>query len=325
MNGDMPIGQFNTVAAERFAAQVEALTDGTIKISFHPACSLFTDELAPGALASGAIELAQMGIGGEIEALVPEVLPLAGPSYTDMDWFYRFMYDKDGGGGWAEAIVEPAYARANIKWLASLPYAPEFAVMTNKEVTSVDDYEGLKLRASGKSYAAFMEGTGAKPLVMSSSDVYMAIQRGTIDGGVSGATTFISRKWYEVADYCQTLGAGPHSLTLVANLDFWNSLTADQQAAIMKAAKATEIWTCEQALADHEKCLAELTEKGVEVFRFEVGEPEWERLMVAGEAPAEAILKQGLGEYFAETMQMLEATKDGTMTWREAIEASMGN
>jgi len=323
MNGDMPVGHFNTIAAERFAAAVEAGTDGTIKVSFYPAAQLFSDELAPGAIADGAVEFAQMGVGGEIQALVGETAVLTGPSYTDMDWYHRLMYDEKGGGGFSADVLEPAYEESNIKYLAGLPYSPEFGCMTIEEVTKPADYAGFKIRTSDKSYASLMEGNGASPVIMSSSDVYMAIQRGTIEGGISGATSFVARKWFEVAGYCQMLSSGPNTQTLIANLDFWNSLTAGQKDVVMKAAKATEIWDCVQAIADNDKSIAILEDNGVQVFRFEIGSPEWEELVANGAPLVDAIIVELMGQKNFDTYQkMLADTKDGTMTWQEAIEQS---
>jgi len=320
MNGDMPVGHFTTVAAERFAAAVTASTDFDVK--FYPAGQLYSDDVAPDALQEGACVLAQMGVGGEIEATVPETIILSGPTYTDMDWFYRFMYDVEGGGGWAYEVLEPAFERVGIKWLASSPYSPDFGCMTTKKITSAADYKGMKLRTPDKGFAALFQGNGASPVVMSSSDVYMAIERGTIDGGVSGTTSFVSRKWYEVADYCMTLGTGPNIQMLLANLEWWNSLDKDTQDAVWQAAKDMEIWACEAALKDQVDSVQALKDNGVEVGAFVVGTPAWQELKGSSDATVAAVMKEALGGYYDVTQQLLTATEDGTMTWVEAINKS---
>ena len=319
MNGDMPVGHFTTVGAENFAKQLTA--NGSVDVKFYPAGQLFADDVAPNALAKGTLQLAQMGVGGEIEALVPETIILSGPTYTDMDWFYRFMYDTKGGGGWSEKVLEPAFAKQGIKWLATSPYSPDFGVMTTKEVKSIEDYKGMKLRTPDKGYAAIFEALGASPVVMSSSDVYMGIQRNTIDGGVSGLTSFVSRKWFEVAKYAQTLGSGPNIQMLLANLEFWNSLSPEEQTSLMKAAKETELWWMDAAIKDHEASKKKLEDNGVTVTEFKVGTPEWEKLKSQSAPNVEKIMRDALKDNYDTTMSLFDATKNGTMTWKEAVES----
>jgi C4-dicarboxylate-binding protein DctP len=320
MNGDMPVGHFTTVEAENFANDVTANTNFDVK--FYPAGQLYADDVAPDALQEGACVLAQMGVGGEIEATVPETIILSGPTYTDMDWFYRFMYDTAGGGGWAYEVLEPSFERVGIKWLASSPYSPDFGCMTITPVMTVADYQGMKLRTPDKGFAAVFEGLGASPVVMSSSDVYMAIERGTIDGGVSGTTSFVSRKWYEVADYCMTLGTGPNIQMLLANLEWWNSLDDDTQDTIWQAAKDMEIRACNAALQDQIDSVQTLKDNGVEVGAFEVGTPAWQELKDKSASTVDAVMREALGSSYNVTQQLLAATEDGTMTWQEAINAS---
>jgi len=194
--------------------------------------------------------------------------------------------------------------------------------MTTQEVTSPEQYAGMKLRTPDKGFAALFQGNGASPVVMSSSDVYMAIERGTIEGGVSGTTSFVSRKWYEVADYCQTLGTGPNIQMLLANLAWFESLDAKTQDAIMQAAKDMEVWACDAAILDAVNSVKALEDNGVEVTHFVVGSPEWAKLKSAAAPRVEEVMKEALGDSYDITQQLLAATKDGSMTWQEAIAAS---
>jgi len=323
MNGDMPVNHFISKAMNLFADKVKNYTDGSIIVNTYPAQSLLSDKIAVTSLSKGSVELVETGSGGEIESLVPEVVPLAGPTYTDINWFYRFLYDKNNGGGWIEKVFAPELEKANIKFLATMLYSPSFSVMTNKKINNVSDYKGLKLRAANKGYAALLEGVGAKPMVMSSSDVYMAIERGVIDGGISGCTSFVARKWYEVADYAQVLNVGPHSFILAANLDFWNSLTKAEKKGMIKAAKETELWVAQQAVNDRENSIKTLKEKGVEVTRYEVGSQIWEDLREKGwDNVKKEVLEKQLGNSYSETMQMINNTRTGSITWEEAIKQS---
>ena len=62
---------------------------------------------------------------------------------------------------------------------------------------------------------------------MAFSEVYTALERGILDGGVTGANAAYGQRWYEVADYM----AGPLPLFTVENATFnydvWQELPED--------------------------------------------------------------------------------------------------
>ena len=90
----------------------------------------------------------------------------------------------------------------NVRALGFGAYGESFCLLNKKRpLKSPDDFRGLKIRANQPMAADSVKALGASPVMMSSSEVYMALQRGTIDGASSGPTTFVKRKWFEVADY----------------------------------------------------------------------------------------------------------------------------
>jgi TRAP-type C4-dicarboxylate transport system substrate-binding protein len=51
----------------------------------------------------------------------------------------------------------------------------------------------------------WVESAGGVPLSMPSGEVYVAIQRGVADGGITGSASAISAAWYEVAPYAHLI------------------------------------------------------------------------------------------------------------------------
>ena len=67
----------------------------------------------------------------------------------------------------ARPMVEDIYNnRFNSHVLAIAPYPPQ-VVFCNKEIASLDDLEGLKVRASGRMTAKFLEALGAEGINVS--------------------------------------------------------------------------------------------------------------------------------------------------------------
>jgi len=148
----------------------------------------------------------------------------------------------------------------------------------------------------------------------------MAIQRGTVDGGASGLTTFRSRKWLEVADYVQLFTLmGPETLYYLANPDFLDSLSPNQEEVLKNAIRSTTIWCWEEAIAAVGKDVAYLEEAGLDVYEFPPDE--YEKIVNAGLEGLEKVIKPTMSEAsWNEHMRTYNDTKDGTRTWRELLE-----
>ncbi|HSP00250.1 MAG TPA: TRAP transporter substrate-binding protein DctP [Thioalkalivibrio sp.] len=83
----------------------------------------------------------------------------------------------------AEAFKE-RYKDAHL--LAVVPY-PSQMVFCNAEIDGLSDLEGMKVRASGRTTAEFLEALGAEGITLNFSEVPGALQRGVIDCAVTGS------------------------------------------------------------------------------------------------------------------------------------------
>ncbi|MGB7286315.1 MAG: TRAP transporter substrate-binding protein [Salaquimonas sp.] len=135
----------------------------------------------------------------------------------------------------ARPMVEEIYkTRFNSHVLAIAPYPPQ-VVFCNKEVSKLDDLKGLKVRASGRMTAKFLEALGAEGVNVSFSEVPGALQKGVVDCAVTGAGSGYSAGWWEVSTHLLTIPLGGWDPVVTAiNLDKWNKLDADTQALISK-------------------------------------------------------------------------------------------
>ena len=135
----------------------------------------------------------------------------------------------------ARPMVEEIFeTRFNSHVLAIAPYPPQ-VVFCNKPVANLDDLQGLKIRASGRMTAKFLEALGAEGVNVSFSEVPGALQKGVVDCAVTGAGSGYSAGWWEVSTHLMTIPLGGWDPVVTAiNLDKWNGLDADTQALISK-------------------------------------------------------------------------------------------
>lgn len=133
----------------------------------------------------------------------------------------------------ARPMVDEIYAnRFNSKVLAIAPYPPQ-VVFCNAEVSELADLEGLKIRASGRMTAKFLEALGAEGVNVSFSEVPGALQKGVVDCAVTGAGSGYSAGWWEVSTHLMAIPLGGwDSVVTAMNMDRWNSLSAEKQELI---------------------------------------------------------------------------------------------
>lgn len=160
----------------------------------------------------------------------------------------------------ARPMVEDIYnERFNSHVLAIAPYPPQ-VVFCNAEISGLEDLEGLKIRASGRMTAKFLEALGAEGINVAFSEVPGALQRGVVDCAVTGAGSGYSAGWWEVSTHLLTLPLGGwDSVVTAINLDKWNSLSAEHQALLTETIQSDfedPAWASAQdALVNDVACL----------------------------------------------------------------------
>jgi len=160
----------------------------------------------------------------------------------------------------ARPMVADIYAaRFNSHVLAIAPYPPQ-VVFCNTEVGSLDDLQGLKVRASGRMTAKFLEALGAEGVNVSFSEVPGALQKGVVDCAVTGAGSGYSAGWWEVSTHLMPIPLGGwDSVVTAMNLDKWNDLDTETQeliAAQIRAEFEDPAWdTAQNALVNDIACL----------------------------------------------------------------------
>lgn len=126
---------------------------------------------------------------------------------------------------------------------------------------------GRKIRGT-VSYHPMIEALGGTGVVISGGEVYSALQTGVVDGaawGLNGAKDF---KWYEVAKYMADPVFGQVGVMIFMNLDIWNGLDGQMQAAVERVAKELELSSIARfdTLAAQEK--QELLDLGMQMTSF---------------------------------------------------------
>jgi TRAP-type C4-dicarboxylate transport system substrate-binding protein len=138
-----------------------------------------------------------------------------------------------------EAFDRRLQTRFNAKVLTLWPFGPQ-VFYCNKEIRSVDDIRGLKVRSFTPSMAALIQHLGGTPITLQFSEVYPALQRGVADCGVTSPTSGNTGKWPEVTTHFLPLSVSGSVQGHFMNLDHWRRYTPAMQARLTAEFKKME-------------------------------------------------------------------------------------
>lgn len=220
---------------EKFAETLAAESKGRIEVKVFPDSQLGDIQQLLTGVQLGTIDMAYLAIGNAAQlkggaplnvAYVPHLFRgkrqatevLNSPLFQDM----------------YETLAKSAGVRIFAVYGARSPRA----VQTVKgPIRRPDDLKGMRIRIPPiEMLRTAFELSGAKPVPMGLSDVYMALSRGNVDGQENGFDLAISFKWYEVAKYWS---ATDHVFEVAAwyiNERRWQAMKPEDRALFVKAA-----------------------------------------------------------------------------------------
>ena len=140
---------------------------------------------------------------------------------------------------------------------------------TKEELTVVTpaDLAGVNLRMPGTDAWQFLgKALGANPTPMAFTEVYTALQTGSVDGQDNPLPTVVDAKFYEVTNQI-ALTSHLVDLNYVAfSKAVWDELTEEQQATVQAAAEAAAESGRIKQLEKEESLVSFLTEQGLEIY-----------------------------------------------------------
>lgn len=151
----------------------------------------------------------------------------------------------------------------NLHWLGN-GMNGILSVMNNKhEIRTVEDFKGLKLRViDSPMQVGACECLGAQGAVVNWGETYTACQQNTIDGVITTGSGFLSGKIHEVSKYHTAANIFMTPISIVMNLEYWNSLPAEDQKLIQDAVTKALAWHRDTAVDALNADLATSIEEG---------------------------------------------------------------
>lgn len=247
-------------AMDTLKAKANEKSKGSVTIQIYPAGQLYNDKNMNDAIISGGIDMG-LNTVGRWATIVPAMdifdVPFIFPSYEKVD--------KAIDSGLGEKLGAELLKKG-VRPLIWADYGFVQYANNKKLVKTPADFDGLKIRGYSKYSAETIKAMGASSVTMGSSEVYMGIQRGTIDGQTSGTTAMRDRKMYEVHKYLTVTNHASPEFIVAINEKSYSKLNADQKKALDAAALEVRNMIRANAKAEDLKALADLKAKGMEVY-----------------------------------------------------------
>ena len=252
--------------ANEFAQRVEALSGGRMRIRVHGAGELVPAMEVFDAVAAGTAEMGHSAAyywRGKVAASQFFTAVPFGMNTTETNaWLYH-------GGG--QELWDEIYAKHNLKPFAVGNTGTQMAGWFKKEINSLSDMQGIRLRLPGLAGEA-MNRIGVTTVNMPASEIFTSLQTGVLDAADwVGPYNDMALGLYQVADYYYTSVWNEPSAVLegTVNLDAWNALPDDLKAVVREAAKSANLSMISEFTYRNAQALETLVEEhGVELRTF---------------------------------------------------------
>ena len=218
--------KFHTALEKKFYAELPDKTGIELAINFNPLDVVGVDmQDTLRMVRTGAFDIVQSTVGAAArDDAFLEGIDLIGVS-TSMEQLEEVV------SAFMPQLEKRVAEKFNAKPLAVWPYGPQ-VFYCNATISSLDDFQGLKIRSYTSSMSTLIEALGATPVTMSFKEVYPALQRGLVDCAITSPTSGNTGNWPEVTTHFLPLGISWSVNAHFINLDKWNSFSDAEKAKL---------------------------------------------------------------------------------------------
>ncbi len=261
-NNQQPTTNAASAMSVAFKATLEADTRGAITVNIFPASQLGKERELMEAVKLGTIQAMIISEGTTVNFYQPfEALgiPYLFPS-LEAAWK---VYD----GPFGQMLYEEFRKANGVRIIASAPPGGFRNFGTNKPIKNVADLKGLRIRTMEHPiHQAMVTSLGASPTPVAFGEVYSAMKSGVVDGLELPYTQILNMKLNEVVKYVIADGHLFNQEMLFVNDKWFTGLTADQQKAVLHAARDAQAAGRGVALVSDAIGPASLREAGMIVY-----------------------------------------------------------
>jgi tripartite ATP-independent transporter DctP family solute receptor len=261
---DSPIRDAHSVAMVKFKEEVEAKSNGRIKVAIFPDAQLGGNEVMINSIKAGTLD-GMISDVGVLTSAVPEADIFSMP-FLFRDTGHALRAANGMVGAKLKPKIEAAFGCAVLGWGTD---GSRNMWNSKHPIRTPEDVRGLKMRVQASpiqkdTYAAF----GALPTPVAFSELYTALQTKVVDGADPSVVDMISLKFYQVTKYLTMTHHFNIMDVVVVSKQFLSKLSPQDQEIVRAAGKTGADAEAKATLDEESVALKEVKEKGIKVFEM---------------------------------------------------------
>lgn len=297
----------------RVAKQLDLMSGGTLKMKVYEPGKLVKPFEILDAVSSGKINSGYTTAGywaGKIPAApLFSAVPFGPEAGEYMAWLYY-------GNGLA--LYQEMYDQAgfNVKVIPCAVIAPETSGWFGKEIKSVDDLKGLKMRFFGMG-GKVMQKLGVATSLLPGGEIFPALEKGAIDATEFSMPAIDKRLGFHKIVKFNYFPGWHQQATLfevLINKDVWNKASEQHKAIIDNACKAsmTDSYAEGEAI-QHEALLENVNKNGVTIKKWD------DEMLATFRKTWEEVAAEEAGKdaFFKKVLDDMNTFRDGYNIWKE--------
>lgn len=279
--------------ASDFAGRVEALSGGKMTVNVYPSGQLGSDK-----------ELIQSCVSGDIEFVVQnhaaQTNNVEQAAVLDMPFLFQSIEQ-------ARTVIddpvfresfERAYGEKNLKLL--LISDNGFREMTsNLNIEKLEDFKGLNIRTmENPIHLAIWQALNANPTPMNRSEVFLSLQQGLLEAQEDPNTNNLLNAYNEVQEYAIQTNHLFHDVTVITNLEFYDTLPDEYRRWIDQA--SVEALEESRKVSDTKNSEQDLIDAGMTVVHL--SDEVYEQIVAIEEEQVWPLVREAAGDELADRL-----------------------
>lgn len=223
---------FHSKNNEQFVKDVDAATQGALKITPHFGASLFKMPEIKRAVQTGNAQMGEffmVSFQNEAPIFGADGLPFLVSNYDEAFKLYQAQ----------KPLLQKLLDKQGQVLLYAVAWPPQ-GIYTKKPINSAADLKGMKWRVYSPTTARIGELVGAQPVTIQEAELSQALATGVIEGLITSSATGADNKLFENLKYYYNVQAWIPKNAVVVNKKAFGALPKPQQDAVLKAAAAAE-------------------------------------------------------------------------------------
>ena len=288
---------------DEFAALVEERTEGHITITVHHNNTLGSPEDIFNGMVTGTIDVVNLGMSQAGSFPVSDItqVPFLCNDAYEAEAVLNALYD----AGYMKEYTDNGY-----QLLAFHPTDTQMICLVDDQVQSISDFAGLNIRVNSGSIVSAVEAFGASAVSITTTEVYMALTTGVVDGAVSSPAAMKAFSFQDACEYLYQVPLAIGSNYLCVSDISWNALSPELQAIVKGVADELQPKYMEENIKAMNEAIATFktaynpTDEALTAMQEATGfiRDEWAANLTAQGYDGEAIMalaEQTLAEYRA--------------------------